>query len=251
MKQNLPSTLDWRLILATTITLFWLGFGIFYLGAYIGWSKFFEQPLDSLGSFLEGAFAPLAFLWLVIGYFLQQKELSENTKAIKKQYIEMQKSSEHAAIQAASIQISVLHSQQQSFIRIYEMVRVSLGSIVGMLYISSQGQRGAALIDADEVSRLWSEMMNGDVEIFARRFLILNALGEQDMYELLCGTEIRTRHNDNFIRQFGRLIENATACDPDGMLVDAICNSAHGRLYEIMLLHRETAQKNESGPSGN
>tara|TARA_R110002096_G_scaffold296528_1_gene491006 strand:- start:898 stop:1317 length:420 start_codon:yes stop_codon:yes gene_type:complete len=139
LNQKQHKTLDWRLVLATTITLIWLGLGLFYLGAYIGWDRFFEQPLDSLGSFLEGAFAPLAFLWLVIGYFLQQKELSENTTAIQKQHIAMQKSAEHAAIQAASIQTSVLHSQQQSFIRIYELVRVSLGSVIGMLYLSSQG----------------------------------------------------------------------------------------------------------------
>jgi hypothetical protein len=243
--QKLLKNLDWRLVLATTITLFWLGFGIFYLAVYIGWSQFFEQPLDSLGSFLEGAFAPLAFLWLVVGYFLQQKELSENTIAIQKQHIEMQKSAEHAAVQAASMQTSVLHSQQQSFIRIYEMVRVSLGSIVGMLFISSQGQTGAALITNDEITNLWSDMMSGDVELFARRFLFISGGDEQDMQELLYGTEIRTRHSHNFIRQFGRIIENAKACDPDGMLLDAICNSAHGRLYEIIRHHSEMPQNNK------
>ena len=235
LDQKQHKTPDWRLILATIITLFWLGSGIFYLGIYIGWDQFFEQPLDSLGSFLEGAFAPLAFLWLVIGYFLQQKELSENTSAIQKQHIEMQKSSEHAAIQAASFQISVVHSQQQSFIRIYELVRTSLGSIIAMLYLSSQGQTGKALISSEEMSQLWSDMVSGDAELFVRRFLLINAGDEQDMHDLLFGTEIRARHSNNFICQFARLKENANACDPDGMLIDTICDSALGRLYEIMI----------------
>jgi hypothetical protein len=242
LKQKQPNNLDWRLVLATTITLFWLGFGIFYLGVYIGWNKFFNQPLDSLGSFLEGAFAPLAFLWLVVGYFLQQKELSENTAAIQMQHIEMQKSSEHSAIQAASIQTSVLHSQQQSFIRIYELARVSLGSLIGMLYLSSQGQTGAALVTTEEMSRLWSDMANGDVELFVRRFLFINGGDEQNMQELLYGTEIRRRHSNNFITQFGRLVENAKACDSDGMLVDAICDGALGRLFEIMVHNKATTQ---------
>ena len=43
--------------------------------------------METLGNFLEGAFAPLAFLWLVIGYFLQKKELVQNTTAIKMQYV--------------------------------------------------------------------------------------------------------------------------------------------------------------------
>lgn len=240
------NAIDWRLVLAMTITFFWLGFGTFYLGVYIGWSEFFEQPLESLGSFFEGAFAPLAFLWLVVGYFLQQKELSENTKVIQKQHIEMQKSAKHAEMQTASIQTSVLHSQQQSFIRIYELVRVSLGSVIGMLYLSSQGQNGSGLVSNDEISDLWSKMVSGDVELFVRRFLFINGGDEQDMYELLYGTEIRTRHSNNFISQFSRLVDNAKVCDPDGMLVDAICDSAHGRLYEIINYHKETNQKNTS-----
>lgn len=243
---KLQNTIDWRLVLAMSITFFWLGFATYYLGVYIGWSEFFEQPLDSLGSFLEGAFAPLAFLWLVVGYFLQQKELSENTKMIQKQHTEMQKSAKHAAVQASSIQTSVLHSQQQSFIRIYELVRVSLGSVIGMLYISSQGQNGSGLLSSDEMSEMWSKMVSGDVELFARRFLFINGDDEQDMYELLYGTEIRARHTNNFISQYGRLVENAKACDPDGMLLDAICDSAHGRLYEIMCKHSERFEKDKA-----
>jgi hypothetical protein len=233
--------LDWRLFLALSITFFWLGSGAYYLTAHIGWDEFSKQPLDTLGSFLEGAFAPLAFLWLVVGFFLQQKELSKNNEAMQQQHIEMQKSAQHAAIQASSIQISVQHSQQQSFIRMYEMVRVTLGSVVGMLYISSQGPRGVGLIDSDEMSLLWSKMVNGDAEMFSRRFLLLSATDEEDMYDLLYGTEIRARHSNNFVRQYARLINGAKNCDPDGMLIDAICDSAHGRLYEIMLeINEET-----------
>lgn len=239
MIQNRLNELDWRAFLALSITFFWLGSGTYYLSMYIGWSAFFEQPLESLGSFLEGAFAPLAFLWLVIGFFLQQKELSKNTAAIQQQHVEMQKSQEHAALQAKSIQASALHSQQQSFIRIYEMVRVTLGSVVGMLYMSSQGPNGSGLLDSDETRQLWSEMVNGDAEMFTRRFLFMNASGEEDMQDLLYGTEIRARHCDNFVRQYARLIEVAKDCDPDGMLLDAIYGSAHGRFYEILLEYKK------------
>lgn len=232
---KLLKSLDWRLFLAMFLTAFWLGSGIFYLSVYIGWSEFFHQPLEALGSFLEGAFAPLAFLWLVVGYFLQQKELSKNTEAIQKQHVEMEKSSRHAAIQASSIQASALHSQQQSFMRIYEAVRVSLGSIAGMLFISSQGSTGAGLIDAEGMSSLWTEMVRSDPEVFTRRFLFIHGGDEQDMCELLYGTDIRTRHTNNFIRQYSRLLDGAKDCDPDGMIVDAILGSAHGRLYNIMI----------------
>ncbi|MEM8498372.1 MAG: hypothetical protein AAF542_10150, partial [Pseudomonadota bacterium] len=52
--------LDWRLFLAIAITIFWLLGGSYYISSTIGWSQFLSQPLEALGSFLEGAFAPLA-----------------------------------------------------------------------------------------------------------------------------------------------------------------------------------------------
>lgn len=237
MIPKLLKQLDWRIFLAMSITFFWIGSGTYHLGVNIGWDNFINQPLESLGGFLEGAFAPLAFLWLVIGFFLQQKELSKNTDVIQKQHTEMQKSAKHAALQANSIQASVLHSQQQSFIQIYEMVRISLGSVIGMLYMSSQGPAGNGAIDSDEMTNLWAKMSNGDAEIFSRRFLVLNASEQENMGELLYGTDIRASHSDNFVRQHTRLIEAAKDCDPDDMLVDAIRDSPHGRLYELMLKH--------------
>ena len=69
----------------------WLVFLVAYISNSTGWFNLFNAPMDTLGSFLEGAFAPLAFLWFVLGYFTQQKELSQNTEAIKLQHQEMQK----------------------------------------------------------------------------------------------------------------------------------------------------------------
>jgi hypothetical protein len=226
-----------------SITTFWLSFGLYYISHYIGWSQFSSLPLEALGSFLEGAFAPLAFLWLVVGYFLQQKELSKNTAVIQQQHTEMQKSAEHAALQAVSIQASALHSQQQTFMRIYESVSHSLGSVVGMLYISSQGSDGTGEVSTDNVANLWSEMIHGDPEMFSRRFLFINGGGEQDMCDLLFGTDIRKRHSDSFMTQYKRLFDAAIACDPDGMIIDAIRHNAHGRLYQIMLNKCEITDK--------
>lgn len=43
------------------------------------------------GDFLSGATAPLALMWLVIGYFLQQEELRLNTAALKAQEEELRR----------------------------------------------------------------------------------------------------------------------------------------------------------------
>ncbi|HHQ6565536.1 TPA: hypothetical protein ACSTJX_000332 [Serratia fonticola] len=47
---------------------------------------------NELGDFLAGAFSPVAFLWLVLGYLQQQKELQQNTKALELQALELKNS---------------------------------------------------------------------------------------------------------------------------------------------------------------
>mgnify|MGYP003365813127 CR=1 FL=1 len=49
---------------------------------------------NELGDFLSGAFSPVAFLWLVLGYIQQQKELQQNTKALELQAEELRNSVE-------------------------------------------------------------------------------------------------------------------------------------------------------------
>ena len=100
---------DWRIWFGVASTAFWLWLGLLYIGLVVGWGDFVTQPAESLGGFLEGAFAPLAFLWLVIGFFLQQRELRNNNEAIRAQYEQMRRAAESAEIQARAIQDNALH----------------------------------------------------------------------------------------------------------------------------------------------
>lgn len=52
------------------------------------------ESWNELGDFLSGAFSPVAFLWLVLGYIQQQKELQQNTKALELQAEELKNSVE-------------------------------------------------------------------------------------------------------------------------------------------------------------
>ena len=74
--------LDWRIWLGLVLTTVYLAYGLYHITVDVGWSDFSRQSLESQGSFLEGAFAPLAFLWLVVGYFLQHKALQEKVWGI-------------------------------------------------------------------------------------------------------------------------------------------------------------------------
>src|SRR5262245_4164220 len=72
--------IDRGIVWGLGLTPLWLGLALAYVSLAPGWTSFVEQPPSEIGSFLEGAVAPLAFLWLVLGLFLQQGELSENSR---------------------------------------------------------------------------------------------------------------------------------------------------------------------------
>lgn len=58
------------------------------------WDEFTGLALNSIGDFLAGIFSPLAFLWLVLGFFQQGEELRQNTEALKLQAEELKHSVE-------------------------------------------------------------------------------------------------------------------------------------------------------------
>lgn len=231
---------DWRIWLGLTLTTIWLALLSVYVAGTIGWRAIGDAPIERLGNFLEGAFAPLAFLWLVIGYFLQKKEIAQNTAAIKMQYVEIRKSAEQAAIQSEAIRASEQHARKQSFLQTAEVVRQQLGHISGFLFLSSQGGGDSGVVSEERIAELWGSLNNTDPEGFSRSLLQIRfTRGLRYAYKLLYGTAIRTRHCRNFIFHFERLLEAADQCDGEGILRDAFQGSAHGRLYQWMIESRD------------
>jgi hypothetical protein len=230
---------DWRVWFGIVISFIWLGLLALYVSAQVGWAEIGNTPLETLGGFLEGAFAPLAFLWFVLAFFSQQKELSQNTAAIKMQYIEIQRSAEQAEIQSEAIRASEQHARRESFLRIAESVSSQLGAIMGFLYISSQSAGGSGQVPDDQIAPLWASLSR-DPEGFSRQLLQLTyAHSPRYAYKLLWGTPVRTRHTENFMFNFERMIRAAEECDDDGMIRDSLLGSAHGYLYDRMVTFRD------------
>ena len=234
--------MNWRIWLGLGLTIFWILLGVTYISTVVGWNNFRVLPAEELGNFLEGAFAPLAFLWLVIGYFLQQKELEQNTEALRTQAVEIRRSAEQAVIQSQNSAASEIHARQEAFLQIANSVRAQLGSICGLLFISSQGGGANETVDGDEIAKLFSAQST-DSEAFSRRMLTLHLESDdpQEQFDLFYGTEIRARHTNNFIFSYERLLRRAAEVDTENMIRDALSASGHGFLYRIMKRHQETA----------
>ena len=214
--------LDWRIVFGTLLTAVWILAGLFYL-AKIGWGAFVDLPTGDIGSFLEGAFAPLAFLWLVIGHFMQQGEISANTRAIN--------------IQEQSALRQEVHAQRNSYFQLMRLVQEQLGAIAGFHYMSVCGPTGTSEVSVDEFNQLRSDS-SADHSIFIRKMISLT-IGSRDepekLQEIFFGTEVRTRHSENFANTFSKLAKNAEAVDHDDLLTNAIrFGSPAGILYRII-----------------
>lgn len=217
---------DWRIMFGLVVTLTWLLLGMLYVSSNVGWSNFVRLPIDEMGNFLEGAFAPLAFLWLVIGLFIQQTILAQNNR-------ELYHSNVVSARQAEALAANERNARQETFFKIADNTRRQLGGISGLLLQSSKGPAGDASISDAQFMEMWHQFATGDFEIFSRRFLILAGRSE-NMLPLFYGTQIRTTHTENFIVNFDRLLKLARECDNNGIITDAQLHSAHGLLSSRM-----------------
>ena len=242
-KPSAPKRFDWRIGLGLVLTSAWLALGGAYVSARIGWGQVGSLDAATLGNFLEGAFAPLAFLWLVIGYFLQQKELEQNTEALRAQAAEIQRTADQAIVQSEQMAISQQHTRQQAYLQVAYSVRQQLGSIAGLLYMSSQGATGDGAVSQTEMGKLFSIMSAQDPEIFSWRLLELHFQLEQPerQHDLFYGTAVRARHSNHFIFAFERLLRRSNEVDPEGLLADALTASGHGLLHRIMKAHQAKA----------
>ncbi|WOJ93956.1 hypothetical protein R0135_02005 [Congregibacter variabilis] len=227
--------MDWRILFGLTVTTLWMSTGIYYVTRVVGWTEFQSLPTADIGSFFEGAFAPLAFLWLVIGHFMQQKEITANTRA--------------TSMQEQSTRRLELHSRRDSYFKLLGLVQEQLGSIAGFHYLSVFGPTGNGEVSLEEFGTLRSEASTGDHSLFIRRMIGAAASNSDDdefLKDMLYGTQIRARHSDNFKRTFGRLLEAAESVDTDEMLREALLQgSAAGLYYRII---RHVAGEEEMNP---
>jgi hypothetical protein len=226
---------DHRIALGLALTALWLALALAYVGLGLGWRAFLALPPGEIGSLLEGAVSPLAFLWLVLGLFLQQSELNQNSRALAIQSEALMKSAEQAEIQARAIHANELHARQDTFVDLYQLVNRQLGVVAALLYMSSQAQNFGGDATPERTAEMWTQLGTGDSEVFIRGLLGAGVrLEPREVHALFFGTATRARHAETFVATFERLLRNADACDPEGLIRDAILGNGSGRLYSLI-----------------
>jgi hypothetical protein len=233
----------WLLRLGLLLTALWTASQIYYIVHVVGFEHFVDEGPPSVGGFLEGAFAPLAFLWLVIGFYLQREELQRSSRSIDLQYQEMRRATEQAEAQARAIAANELHARQEAFLRVAELIEQQLGGVLGQLFMSSQAAAAGGPLGAAEVQAMWAAQGSGDRAVFGRGLIGVHFQGDRgrDSWALFWSTPIRTRHSERFCEAFSRMLDRARGCDPDGLLVDTLNGSVHGQVFALMQQTRSFA----------
>ena len=225
--------LDWRIWLGVGATAVYLLLALAYVVAQ-GFDEFISLPADNLGSFLEGAFAPLAFLWLVIGYFLQQRELHEASRALRAQHEEIRIANEQTALQTERLKASEVHARQQAYLDLANQIRSQLGAIAGLLYISSQAADLGGHVSVEEQGRLFKELSANDTEVFSREIIYFyqTTPDEAQRYDFF---------SNHFAQTFENLLRRAEQADAEHVFRNALLYSAHGIVYRRLIDYREQA----------
>lgn len=222
---------DWRIWVAALVTVVWLGVGVAYLATGAGWT-FWREGAATIGGFFEGFFAPLAFLWLVVGLFIQQKELSRTRE-------EMRQSNVLAAQQATAIEASALTSRQQAFFLIADNVRRQTGNLLGVMLASGDSD----LVHSEEqMEQYWKAHAAGDFECFPRLFVARDSALLEGNFgriradgEFFFGSPFRASLSEEYIRSFRRLLKLAMECDSGGAIRGTVSHTSHGLVYAAML----------------
>ena len=226
-KRLLP---DWdrRIWGAVLLTALWMLGGVIYIVSAGGWG-FFSQDADTIGGFLEGFFAPVAFLWLVVGLFVQQEEIARNRS-------EMERSNLLSEQQARAMEETALTARQQAFFLIADNVRRQTGNLVGAM-LAGEGR-----IPSEEMERQWMAHAAGDYELFPRLLVErYHMLGDErfsvvhDGESLFFGTPNRKGLAEEYIRSFRRLLRQARECDEDHSILATVLQAPHGVVYSGML----------------
>lgn len=234
----------WLLRLGLALTVGWVLVQLYYIVGIVGFEHFVEEGPPSVGGFLEGAFAPLAFLWLVIGFFLQREELQRQGHAIDLQYQEMRRTAEHAETQARAIAANEQHARQEAFLRTLKLIQQQLGVRAGLLFVCSQIVVAGGTVEPEEAQAMWTALGAGDEGVFARGLMGVHftAEADHDSWALFWSTPVRTRHSETYVAVFDRMLERARDCDTDGLLVETLLGSTLGQVYGVIRSTRAFAE---------
>lgn len=190
------------------------------------------MSLNEVGDFLAGAFSPLAFLFLYLGYKQQGDEMSRNTAALEAQQIELKKSVE---AQNALIE---LHEKEQyeKHIQVLPNFVISDKNAIRKAEKVNEYDEENDFIDGYDEEFLDVSFSLLNVGETAKNVLVQNTDYQNPVHELEYSIsrnekiEIKMSFNSIFIRHL-----------EDGATIDNVLiltyNNLYGKVYEKQIIY--------------
>lgn len=214
----------------------WVGFaGTAVWGVFVLWyldkTNHIQTVLTSapnnFGDFWAGTFAPLAFWWLVLGYFQQGIELRQNVEALKRQSEETGKLVEQAKTQADWNQWSANAAAMATAIQLSNVI---------ISQIQFDCLRVIEIFNSKAAESSRQAYFNGDLNAPVRR-LIMMATSYPDFGEVITKPTAR-RYVDKVFHSYEKLILDIVigAQDGSGSLAFAYENGILGDAYAALCL---------------
>ena len=210
-------------------TALWLALVFGYVFGHVGWDLFWTGKPSEHGDFFAGAAAPLAFFWLVVGYFQQGAEIRQNTRALRQQAEELKRAAEQAEKQALAISANERHARRDTFFRVAELYERELNNYVAEIL---------ARLKSDKIhSRFWERFGHGDRFVFAREILkilapdeTMDAKDADRLAAVFAEREIRSASRRN-VKVFERILAESDDYDEAGAIRAEFEWSPLGEVY--------------------
>jgi hypothetical protein len=156
---------------------------LIFILVYVLWGDVLSTLLwlkpDVMGNFFAGIFAPLAFLWLVIGYYQQKLELSQNTQTLAAQLSEMKASVEQQTRQTASIESNENLAKREIVLKIVDLYYNRLHTKAEIIYERMYGALVSDIHDRYKkgdrdvlFNQLWQSSINSNEMISKVRAVV-------------------------------------------------------------------------------
>jgi hypothetical protein len=112
--------------------------GAVFSGVHENWTTFLGLRPNEVGDFLAGVFGPLAFLWLVFGYYQQGEELKHSVEALKLQAEELRNSVEQQKELVEVSQDTLNLQRELAKEQFFDSIKFKKPSIRSTFRVSSQ-----------------------------------------------------------------------------------------------------------------
>jgi hypothetical protein len=199
------------------------------------WHELSALKPNELGDMFAGFAAPLAFLWLVLGYLqqgeelrLQRSELGLQREQLALQKEETRRIADETAKQVTAIQANELHARRDTFMKISDLIVDDQRELASSM-LSAMG-----IFDASTRSRFDAGEKNVAFSAFVQHTANNNFRGQ--FVERFKKKPNFDHLKNRFCENFDRLISLASDCDPDGTLRSVFENSRMASMYAAICL---------------